>query len=66
MGVFQNYGYLFGGPHSKDYGILGSILGSPYFGKLPHVSGLKVWGLGFRVWCLVFRVQALGFRRLRV
>ena len=25
----------FGGPHNKDYGILGSMLGSPYFGKLP-------------------------------
>ena len=25
-----------GGPHNKDYSILGSILGSPYFGKLPY------------------------------
>ena len=23
------------GPHNKDYSILGSILGSPYLGKLP-------------------------------
>ena len=30
-------GTLFGGPHNKDYSILGSILGSPYFGKLPRV-----------------------------
>ena len=30
-------GTLFGGPHNKDYSILGSILGSPNFGKLPHV-----------------------------
>ena len=29
-------GTLFGGPHNKDYSILGSILGSPYFGKLPY------------------------------
>ena len=36
MGVSQNYGYLFGGPNNKDYSILGSILGSPYFGKLPN------------------------------
>ena len=36
MGVFQNYGYHFGGPYNKDYGILGSILGSPYVGKLPY------------------------------
>ena len=32
MGVSQN----FGGPHNKDYSILGSILGSPYFGNLPY------------------------------
>ena len=24
------------GPNNKDYGILGFILGSPYFGKLPY------------------------------
>ena len=29
-------GYFFGGPHNKCYSILGSILGSPYLGKLPH------------------------------
>ena len=28
-------GTLFRGPYNKDYSILGSILGSPYFGKLP-------------------------------
>ena len=28
-------GTIFGGPHNKDYGILGSILGFPYLGKLP-------------------------------
>ena len=37
MGVSQNYGYLFGHPHNKDYSILGSILGPPYFGKLPYI-----------------------------
>ena len=36
MGVSQNWGYHFGGPCNKDYSILGSILGSPYFGKLPN------------------------------
>ena len=36
MGASQNRGTLFGGPHNKDYSILGSILGSPYFGKLPY------------------------------
>ena len=34
IGLSQNEGYHFGGPYNKDYGILGSILGSPYFGKL--------------------------------
>ena len=37
MEVSQNWGYLFGGPHNKDYSIWGSILGSPYFGKLPFI-----------------------------
>ena len=38
MRVSQNFGYLFGGPYNKDYTILGSILGSPYFGKLPYAN----------------------------
>ena len=38
MGVSQNQGYHFGGPNSKDYSILGSILGSPYLGKLPYTG----------------------------
>ena len=29
-------GTILGGPNNKDYSILGSILGSTYFGKLPH------------------------------
>ena len=36
MGVSQNLGYQFGGPHNKDYSIFGSILGALYFGKLPY------------------------------
>ena len=35
-------GYLFGGPYNKDYNFLRSILGSPYFCKLP--GGLELWG----------------------
>ena len=38
-------GTFFGGPHNKDYSILGSILGSPYFGKLPF-SGCTHEGVG--------------------
>ena len=44
MGVSQNYGYLFGGPNNKDYSILGSKLGSPYFGKLPNIWCFKIVG----------------------
>ena len=29
MRGFHNWAYLFGGPSSKDYSLLGSILGSP-------------------------------------
>ena len=36
MGVSFDLGYFFSGPNNKDYSILGSILGSPYFGKLPY------------------------------
>ena len=36
MVVSKNYGYHFGGPHNEDYSILMSILGTPYFGKLPN------------------------------
>ena len=39
IGVIRGFpkirGYHFGSSHNKDYSILGSILGSPYFGKLP-------------------------------
>ena len=30
-------GTFLGGPHNKDYSILGSILGYPDSGKLPYV-----------------------------
>ena len=49
--VSQNYGYFFGGPDNKDHRILGSMLGSPYLGKLPHLKGFELQdpGIGFRV-----------------
>ena len=37
-GCFPKSGYHFKGPHNKDYSILGSKLGSPYFGKLPYIE----------------------------
>ena len=36
----QNYGYLFGGPYNKDYGILGFILGSLIQGNY-HIVNVK-------------------------
>ena len=37
MEISQNWGgYLFGNSYNKYYTILGSILGSPYFGTLPY------------------------------
>ena len=34
-GVSKIRGYLFEGPHNKDYSTLGSVLGFPYLGKVP-------------------------------
>ena len=46
LGVSQNQGFLFGGPHNKDYSLLGSL----YLGKLPFVLGRREVDLeGFRV-----------------
>ena len=39
-GLPQIGGYLLGRPHNKDYNLVGSILWSPYFGKL---SSGKLW-----------------------
>ena len=36
--AFPKLGVPFRGPYNKDSSILGFILGSPYFGKLPHDS----------------------------
>ena len=54
MLVSQIRGTLCRDPFNKDYSILGSILGSPYFGKLPNIpvlsvdlgAGLSAWGVG--------------------
>ena len=40
---------LLGVPYNKDYSIWRSILGSPYFGKLPFLSRVGVLGLGLTV-----------------
>ena len=36
MGGFPKSGVQFWGPHNEDHNILGAILGSPCFGKLPY------------------------------
>ena len=38
VGDSQNDGYLLGVLNNKGYSILGSILGSPYLGKLPSLA----------------------------
>ena len=40
-GVPKIRGELFGGPYTKDNSILGSILGSPNFGKLPYSGSIE-------------------------
>ena len=62
LGVSQNHGYHFGGPNNKDYSILGSMLESPYFGKLPFsVQDLEMnSGLGFRFKGLGLRLRVQG------
>ena len=62
VGVSQNWGYPFGDPHNKDYNTLGSILGSPYFGKLPytllgHLEGVSA-GYGRSMNTRPYRDQA--------
>ena len=41
-GSFPELGVPFWGPHNTNTNILGSIFGSPYFGKLPY----DYWVLG--------------------
>ena len=41
-GDFPKLGVLFLGGPSKDYSILGSTLGSPYFRTLPHIPKSQV------------------------
>ena len=43
MEVSQIRGTFFGGPYNKDQNMLGSILGSPYFGKLPYDLGFRAY-----------------------
>ena len=54
-GGSQNLGYHIGGPHSKDFRILGSILGSLCCEKLPNASLPSVRTLQY-VWIVCFGV----------
>ena len=63
LGVFQNYGYVLGGPYNKGYSILESILGYFSCGKLPFEVSYIVILPGFSnnsVGMKLFR--PLGFR----
>ena len=44
LGVSQNEGCFFGGPHKKHVSILGYGLGSPYFGILSHIIQVEISG----------------------
>ena len=54
MGVSQNWGYHFGGPHNKDYSIIGYTLGPPDFGKLPYGSSKVVPEVPLRGFTVTF------------
>ena len=68
MGLSQIRGTLFRGPYNEDYSILGSILGSPYFGQLTYgeipreCSG--IWGEWNLLSCLGVRAELKVFRAL--
>ena len=56
MGFPKIRGTLLGGPYNKDYSILGSILGSPCFEKLPYKGCAESsrW-LGFQIYASELR-----------
>ena len=58
MGVSQNWGYTLGGLYNKDYGILGSILGSPYLGALPYGNCRRQWWIDPQRTADFFELQA--------
>ena len=51
-GVSQSWGYMCVGPQNKDNDILGSILGSPCFGKLAKGGYNITQGIGYAGLCL--------------
>ena len=64
-------GTLLGGLYNKDYSMLGSLLGSLYFGKLPNPTtfawgNVKAFATPFLCWTRIarasFPAQGLGFR----
>ena len=60
-GFLKIVGTFLGGPHDMDCSMLGSILWSPYLGKLPHGGFLKTRGLEFAEdpTCMVGRMVVL-------
>ena len=45
LGFPKIRGTFFGDPYKKDFDVLGSILGSPYFGKVPCNCTVDTWAL---------------------
>ena len=67
VGVSQFRGTLFRGPYNKDYSILGSILGSPDFGKLPCGSySPSIQCLGFQCGVIIFYLVVVFCKRNRL
>ena len=61
-------GTILGSPYKKDYSILGSTWGSPYFGKLPYRGYLGLYRLRtpLRLLCFVARPNFLSCMVCRV
>ena len=53
---FPKLGVPFWGPHIKDYGKLGSTLGSLFLGNHHIVFLLRIRGLGFKVEGLILLI----------
>ena len=81
LGFRETRGTLLGGPHNKDYSILGSMLEPPQIGKLPYVYMhiythlcvfigfrlyVRAWGIWVHVYGVGLRYKALGNSNARL
>ena len=65
QGFLKIRGSHFGGPHSKDYSKMASILAFPSLGKLPSASPMQVQDLGYprHTWVPIKQIRGLGRKR---